>query len=470
MTMESSRYEEYLEKKARAQAEKSTQTQESVKHPWSEGWEPQSLSELLEAIADYNRRFVYYEDETKHSIIALWVAHTYVYGRFTHTPRLYINAPEPGCGKSTQAKVLAHMSKDGHLTSGTSAASVFRRMNQDHPTYVLDEVDTIWNAKGRDNEDLRQAINAGHEAGGAIDRIVGDEMVPVSFDVFGPMALSGINNTKLPPTLEDRSIPLRMNKVNGIRLDRFKRIKEDHFKDMLHEWMPKFLEDMVVDDDMYAPEHLSNRDWDNWLPLFAIAEVAEGDWPKRAFLASEAFKFDAKVSDNKAYLLFTYRFMKERGLEKVQCKQIAEAMKESGDATYATARAVSSRLSTYDIKTSRSNGVSNLLFTEVEAKVRVWAPEAIDTPEDAPSHDVHDVHYMHSEEPESVEPVVTPPTQKPSLSVPAVPVTPETTESVEPVVTPPSREHEPGKVLWETTREIARREAVAKRASDFKSW
>ena len=70
--------------------------------PWPD---PVVLPDLLDALAKAVRRHVVMADEAADAI-ALWIAHTYAYDRFDHTPRLAITSPTKRCGKSTLLDVL----------------------------------------------------------------------------------------------------------------------------------------------------------------------------------------------------------------------------------------------------------------------------------------------------------------------------------------------------------------------------
>ena len=85
----------------------------------------ESLATTLSRLSEFYRRFVYHPDESTYDLSALWAAHTHAMYRWRATPRLFIVAPEPGCGKSTQAEVLKFASKAGIRAGTTSAAGLF---------------------------------------------------------------------------------------------------------------------------------------------------------------------------------------------------------------------------------------------------------------------------------------------------------------------------------------------------------
>jgi hypothetical protein len=67
-----------------------------------------SISYILDEISDLViRHMVVLDAEAK--VVALWVAHTHVFKKFQHTPRLTITSPEKQCGKSTMLRILSEL-------------------------------------------------------------------------------------------------------------------------------------------------------------------------------------------------------------------------------------------------------------------------------------------------------------------------------------------------------------------------
>jgi hypothetical protein len=107
-----------------------------------------------------------------------------------------------------------------------SEAVLYRKIERDHPTLLLDEVDTIWRGGGgrNDNHDgLRALLNAGNESGVRVPRCAGPRGEQlVDFDVNCPKVLAGIG--QLPETVADRSILVAMKRrTKRERVERFRR-------------------------------------------------------------------------------------------------------------------------------------------------------------------------------------------------------------------------------------------------------
>jgi hypothetical protein len=97
------------------------------------------------------------------------------------------------------------------------------------------------------------------------------------FDVFGPKAFAGIGT--LPETIASRSIPIRLErKARTERVARLRYAREfaatARIREVLEEWSTAAVP-VLVEVEPSLPEALSDRQWDLWEPLFAIADLAD---------------------------------------------------------------------------------------------------------------------------------------------------------------------------------------------------
>ena len=139
---------------------------------------------------------------------------------------------------------------------------------------------------------MRGLLNSGHRHNGQAFRCVGDNYEVRGFKVFAPAVLCGIG--ALPGTLHDRSIVICLEraKLGEIR-ERFDSRRVDREKELCRK-LARFVADNAARleaCDPILPPGAFNRVADKWRPLFAIAEIAGGDWPQRA---ADAF---AKLND-----------------------------------------------------------------------------------------------------------------------------------------------------------------------------
>lgn len=243
--------------------------------------EPINGAEVLSEASETFSRYLALPDGAADAM-ALWTAHTHCFDCFQCSPRLNLSSPEKRCGKTTARDVISHLVLRALPTENMSVAVLFRVIQKHSPTLLTDECD----AWLRENDELRGLFNAGHRRGGQVLRCEGDSHEIRAFNVFAPAALCGIG--ALPGTLHDRSIviPLKRAKPGEIheRFDSRHVEREILTCRKLATFCSDNRDELAACDPALPPDAF-NRLADNWRPLFAIAEIAGGDWPQRAAVA-----------------------------------------------------------------------------------------------------------------------------------------------------------------------------------------
>jgi putative DNA primase/helicase len=245
-------------------------------------------AELLGALAAFLARHVFLPPGAADALAA-WTLHTYCFSHFRHSPRVVFTSPEKRCGKTTALDSLGLVVCASLPTANITAAALFRTIELTAPTLLIDEADTFL----RGNEDLRGALNAGHKRGGQVIRCVGDDAEPRAFAVFAPAAIAAIR--RLPGTIEDRALVVRMKRATRaeqpVPLDAKAEAEGARLAKMCARWAADHADKLAATEPALPPA-LFNRVADNWRPLFAIAEMAGGDWPGRLTTASAALSSD----------------------------------------------------------------------------------------------------------------------------------------------------------------------------------
>jgi hypothetical protein len=148
--------------------------------------------------------------------ICLWVLHTWVYRRYTVTPRLLVICPVFNCGKTTVLKFINELAYETDLVGGTTTASIYQQIDETPGTTLL--IDEVEKLRLMNDQRMRQLFNIGHEKNGAIRRSVGGRSR--KYEVFSPLALAA--NSPLPGELMSRSIAIFMLRANmRAKLERF---------------------------------------------------------------------------------------------------------------------------------------------------------------------------------------------------------------------------------------------------------
>nr|MBA2252818.1 hypothetical protein [Nitrospirales bacterium] len=168
--------------------------------------EPVDGPELLDEIVRFLSEYIILPPHGADAI-ALWAVYAHCFDQFDIAPRLALQSPEKRCGKTTVYELLIDLVPRALCTSNVTPAAIFRVIETAHPTLLIDEMDSF--AESR--EELRGILNSGHTRGGAVViRTVGEEHEPRAFSTWSPMALACIG--RLPDTVEDRSIIIRMQR------------------------------------------------------------------------------------------------------------------------------------------------------------------------------------------------------------------------------------------------------------------
>lgn len=265
-----------------------------------------SLAELLRETADFLTDYIVFPMPAHAPIVALWIGHTWAFEAFDFTPYLNINSPLKRCGKSTLLDAIKLTCRNpwGPVVS-PSPAVLFRKIQADCPTLLLDEVDTIFStARGEDGkEDVRAVLNGGFQRGATIPRCVGPLHTLAEFAVFCPKALAGIGT--LPDTVADRSLVITLaRRATGTNPKRFRyRDVADRADALRARWeawaaapdtLPT-LRDARPD----IPPALGDRQADICEPLLAVADLAAERWPALARKSlRELFAATGAADDN----------------------------------------------------------------------------------------------------------------------------------------------------------------------------
>ncbi len=96
-------------------------------------------AELLESVAGFVDRYVEFKSEAQLDTVGLWVLHSWVAEAAYTTPYLAILSPEKRSGKTRLLEVLESLCARPWRMLAPSEAVLYRKLNQDKPTVLLDE-------------------------------------------------------------------------------------------------------------------------------------------------------------------------------------------------------------------------------------------------------------------------------------------------------------------------------------------
>jgi Protein of unknown function (DUF3631) len=246
--------------------------------PWDA---PVSGATLLADIAQTFARYIVLPKGASDAL-ALWTLHAWTADAGDISPFLVLISPTKRCGKTNALIILLYLTPRSELASNISASAIFRYIEDVRPTLLIDEADSFL----KDNEEMRGILNSGHTKAAAhvIRNVeVNGEHKPRRFSTWAPKAIATIR--VLADTLEDRAIVLLLQrKPKTAKVARLRRRDSDEFA-ILRRQTARWAADnfsALTDPEPAIPDALNDRAADNWRPLLAIADIAGGEWPKRA--------------------------------------------------------------------------------------------------------------------------------------------------------------------------------------------
>jgi putative DNA primase/helicase len=263
--------------------------------PWDE---PVDGEALLDEIREMFRRFLVLPKHAA-TALALWAAFTHGFELFDECPRLAVTSPTKRCGKTRLFRLLEPLVVRPLRADSVTSAVVYRVVEASRPTLLIDEADSFMVG----NEGLRNVLNSGHIRGGNVLRNVrvGSDWEARSFSTWCPVAIALIG--KLPDTLADRSIEIRIRrKRHDEQKARPSRSEFDALEvtaRKLRRWVSDN-ERALGQVDPVIPESLHDRAADNWRPLLGLTDLAGGPWPERARHAAIAHSDNTEAAGDAA--------------------------------------------------------------------------------------------------------------------------------------------------------------------------
>lgn len=305
------------------------------------------FSATLDSMVRFHKRFMFHKDDSTHDLAVLWAAHTYGMKVWRYTPRLYVTAPEPACGKTMQSDLIAFFTNNPQQAAHMSAAALFSVMEQSQPVVFMDEADkTFNNSWGRDNV-LASVVNQGFSRAGKIMRL--RKNVPTNFNVYGALAIIGIDNGCLPDDTQTRCIPVNMAK--GKPAEKFGEYDHVSYQERIQQELTEHAQFWTKDVPM--PAWLSGRTEDIWNPLFAVAHAAGGDWYERCERAAKVHQWRKQVSPQRATLAACKAWFDENTDDEVSSSALASWVGVDLDSHVTSPKGLANALRGYHVRPHR---------------------------------------------------------------------------------------------------------------------
>ncbi len=240
------------------------------------------------ALSDVRRwlaRFVCTVDDSDLDLMALWAAHTHLCVETYTSPRLILDSPVPGSGKTT---VLEHFERlclhPVQMASLSSPALLTRMLDAGIRTCLIDEADRSLAADKDGVGELLAVLNSGYKRGGTRPVLVptkNDGWQAKEMPTFSPVVMAG-NNPNLPDDTRSRSIRvLLMPDISGEAEESDWEVLDGPARELgerLAVWA-ECVRDDVRTTRPKLPEGIRGRARERWAPLKRVAVAAGGHWP-----------------------------------------------------------------------------------------------------------------------------------------------------------------------------------------------
>jgi hypothetical protein len=242
---------------------------------------------LLKDLRDWFGRFISTMTDADVDLLALWAAHTHLVVECYTTPRLQIDSPVPGSGKTTVLEHLQRLAlRSVQMASLSSPALLTRMLDAEQRTILIDEVDRALDPKKDGVADLIAILNSGYKRGATRPVLVpvkGGGWDVKEMPTFAAVAMAG-NNPNLPDATRSRIIRVLLLPDLGGTVEEsdWETIEEDAFglHSRIVDWADQ-VRDQVKATKPELPEGVNGRFREKWGPLKRVADAAGGDWSNR---------------------------------------------------------------------------------------------------------------------------------------------------------------------------------------------
>jgi len=205
--------------------------------------------------------------------LSLWIAATYLYEAFDCFPYLTITARVKRAGKTRLSELIGFTCSMPFNVAGASAASLFRTVDENKPTLLIDEAEAL---SSESASSIRTFLNVGYRKGQTIPRADGKYGVK-QWPTYCPKVFVLIGDVY--DTLRDRSIIIEMQRGEPGKRFSYEIAKlegaaiADEIKNLVAENL-EAIQLAYCDTDI---NFLTDRDAEIWRPIFTIAKAIEPD-------------------------------------------------------------------------------------------------------------------------------------------------------------------------------------------------
>jgi hypothetical protein len=305
------------------------------------------IAEILDAAVAELKRFLVVAHPAYYDVIALWAAHTHLLHHerlnVSVTSRIAFQSPVQRCGKSTALKCTFLLSHKGRMTGSISPAALFRAIENEGISLMIDEADRLFK---HFNSDMIAILNSG------IDRMTAYAMrtVPAGerdykagyFSTFTGVAFTSIGALPIPEQ-QDRVIALPFSRAQKTERPEHLDVATRQGLIDVGRKFARWAADLSELPDIGRSTHLHNRIEDKWRTLFQVAKLAGAAWFERCGRAAAIFLKREEADDadggarNADLLADVWRAFYDSKRAELHTSELCAALSQMDEAPWSTA-------------------------------------------------------------------------------------------------------------------------------------
>ena len=264
-----------------------TDKEEATRRAAGEPWpEPVNTKELLDESLALLRDYFVIHDDAAATIYALSVPFAWIHDEIAaHSPLLVIQAADSDVAKTNLTKALLQLMPRSRMIVQPTGPALYRLIDHHHPTLGIDNGDKLL----AHDHDLADIVNSSWTRGILIPRTV-DKAIH-EFDPFCFKIINGVDLLPhLDPATRTRCITTEMRpKLTGETVINFKHAAKDERFATLRRKAMRWTTDnkaAIENAEPTMPEGFHNRLAENYVLLFAIADLAGSPWSEKVRTAA----------------------------------------------------------------------------------------------------------------------------------------------------------------------------------------
>lgn len=202
--------------------------------------------------------------------LSLWIAGTYLYETFDSFPYLVITAHVKRAGKTRLSELIGFTCSMPFNVAGATAASLFRIIQDNKPTIMWDEAETL---SSEASTITRAFLNVGYRKGQTIPRATGQGVT--QWPTYCPKVFVLIGDVY--DTLRDRSIVVEMQRGEPRKRFAYEtaKMEGEEIANSIKILVAENLELIQSEYSGMELRFLTDRDAEIWRPVFALAKAIE---------------------------------------------------------------------------------------------------------------------------------------------------------------------------------------------------